>query len=178
MIDDDVTVLATCDAHDKPFSFPVSANAVISIGLLPAALGASVSFVDFTFTPDVPYVPWTELGGSLPGGAGTPTLAGQGLLQPGLPTKLTLEQAPGSAATTLVIGLTQIDAPFKGGVLVPSADLIIAGLVTSPLGDLVLLGPWPAGIPAGMSLMFQAWSIDAAGVQGWAASNAVQATAP
>jgi hypothetical protein len=39
-------------------------------------------------------------------------------------------------------------------------------------------GTWPPSLPAGVTLSMQFWMPDAAGVEGWCASNAVRATTP
>jgi hypothetical protein len=120
---------------------------------------------------------WTDVGHALAGAGGAPKLTGSGQLVGDSLLKLALSGAAASAPTTLVIGLSQIDAPFKGGVLVPQADLL-ASLVTSPAGALALSGSWPVGLPSGTQLWMQAWVADAGGPKGFAASNGLQATAP
>ena len=120
---------------------------------------------------------WTDAGHALAGAGGAPVLKGSGQLVGGSLLKLQLSGAAASAPATLDIGLSEIDAPFKGGVLVPSADLL-APLVTSPAGTLVLSGTWPLGVPSGASLWLQAWVADAGGPKGFAASNGLKATTP
>ena len=120
---------------------------------------------------------WTDLGHALAGAGGAPVLEGSGQLVGDSLLQLELSDAAASAPATLVIGLSEIDAPFKGGVLVPSADLL-APLVTSPAGALVLSGTWPLGVPSGASLWLQAWVADAGGPKGFAASNGLKATTP
>jgi hypothetical protein len=74
-----------------------------------------------------------------------------------------------------VIGLAKASLPFKGGVLVPSPDVVVP-LATGPAGTFALPFVWPAGIPGGLQLWFQTWIQDAAAVAGFAASNGPQAT--
>ena len=45
-------------------------------------------------------------------------------------------------------------------------------------GAWILAGAWPAGLSSAGTVYFQAWFEDAAGPQGWAASNALGGTPP
>jgi hypothetical protein len=130
---------------------------------------ASLLVSDLVFTPY-----WSALGGGLAGVAGTPALSGDGILQPGQLVELQLASAAPAAPTVLVAGFGEVNVPFKGGLLVPSPDLLVHGLITSAAGGLQLTSPWPAGVPAGTSIVMQAWIADVAGPQGWSASNAAQ----
>jgi hypothetical protein len=118
---------------------------------------------------------WKSLGQGLPGTDGIPWLHGEGELSAGQPVTLTLEHAAPSAPLTLVLGLSALQAPFKGGLLVPNPDLILGGLITDAAGEISLSGVWPA-VPAGFSIYLQAWLIDPAGVAGLAASGATRGT--
>jgi len=120
---------------------------------------------------------WVDLGFPLAGAAGVATLEGSGQLVPDSSLTLTLDNAAPSTATTLVIGLDEIDAPFKGGVLVPDLDSQVV-VVTAPTGDWSLGSTWPAGIPSGTGLWMQVWWPDAGGPKGFAASNALEVTVP
>ena len=121
---------------------------------------------------------WSDLGQALAGASGAPFLAGAGALVAGSPLQLAVTGAAPLAPAVLVVGLSVLDAPFKGGVLVPAPDAVVAGLLTSPTGELLLAGTWPGGVPSGTALVFQQWIQDAAGPQGWSASNALEAFAP
>ena len=79
---------------------------------------------------------------------------------------------------TLVIGLQLLNAPFKGGVLQPTPDLLIAGLQTDGAGGLVLSGTWPAGLPTTLEVIWQAWIADAGASHGYAATNGLRSVAP
>jgi hypothetical protein len=121
---------------------------------------------------------WLDLGEALAGSGGVvPVLAGTGELVAGAPASIVLSHAAALAPATLVVGLTPLDAAFKGGVLVPSPDLYIV-LVTGPTGGVSLVGNWPAGVPSGTQIWFQEWITDAGGPAGFAASNALMATVP
>ena len=74
------------------------------------------------------------------------------------------------------MGLSKLLAAFKGGVLVPSPDVILAGLPIDAGGDLDIASTWPTGIPGGVTLWLQHWISDPASPVGFSASNAIQGT--
>ena len=121
---------------------------------------------------------WTDLGNGLAGTGGiTPILSGSGTLQAGAPATISLSNAlPGSSAW-LILGLAQINMSFRGGVMVPSMDVIFPGLPVSGTGDLVLATAWPP-VPSGTPIYFQYWVVDAAGPYGASASNGLVGTTP
>jgi hypothetical protein len=121
---------------------------------------------------------WVDLGHSLAGTHGFPMLDGAGDRVANSSTTLSLSNALENTTASLVIGLSEANVPFKGGVLVPAPALIVSGLPTSSSGTLVLSAPWPPGIPSSTTIDFQFWMPDPAGPQGFAASNAVSATTP
>jgi hypothetical protein len=121
--------------------------------------------------------PWDNLGFPLVGTAGLPRQIGEGPLVAGTPFSFTLRDARPNAAITHFVGLGTLYAPFKGGTLVPTVDLINSGLTTDTDGTLVLSGTWiPA--PSGLQLYLQFWLADPAGPKGLAASNALRMTLP
>ncbi len=124
------------------------------------------------------YDPWTDLGAGLAGSAGVPLLAGSGPLTGDSLNSLDLTGALAGASCTLVVGLSQLDAPFKGGTLVPAPFLLVVGLAADGGGALGLPFLWPAGVPSGVALYFQHWIADPAGPLGFAASNGLQAITP
>lgn len=105
------------------------------------------------------------------GGLGTPTLLGDGLLSAGECYSVTVADGPPGAGLHLVLGLTQLSQPFKGGVLVPTPDVILSGLSLDPNGEWSLVSDWPTGIPSGAPLWMQAWIQDGSAPQGYAASH-------
>jgi hydroxyacylglutathione hydrolase len=115
--------------------------------------------------------PWTDLGQSLPGTHGAPLLEASGSLADLTLVTLDLSAALQSSPAWLVAGLAQLDAPFKGGVLVPAPQVLVP-LATDASGMLGLSAPWPAGLPAGTPVLVQCWVQDPAAVAGFAASNA------
>jgi hypothetical protein len=120
---------------------------------------------------------WTDLGHSLPGSKGPPHLLGTGPLFAGSDNALEMSDANPLSVATLVLGLSQINAPFKGGVMVPFPMLLVTGLTTTGSGDLNLPFVWPDGVPTGTSVLFQYWISDHVAVHGLSASNGLEATA-
>ncbi len=179
MVDGAVTILASCgDFKSLVLSVPAGAEFALGLITFDGSWPGTVTFTDFSYEPVPPVTVWTDLGQGLAGSLGVPQLIGVSLLYPHLPLTLNLLGAAPSSPTTLVVGLSQLGAPFKGGVLVPSPDLLVTGLLTSSGGKLVLSTHWPGGVPAGLSLTLQAWIVDAAGPAGLSASNALRAVVP
>lgn len=132
---------------------------------------------DFSLVP-FRVSPWTNMGNGLAGTQGVPLLGGSGCLAPATTAVLSLVKARPSAAATLILGLSAINAPFKGGVMVPNPDFIIPGLITSPAGSITLSNSWPASVPSGLTVFHQYWISDPLGPVGFAASNGAAATKP
>ena len=123
-----------------------------------------------------PYNAWEDLGDSLDGTFPAPTLYGEGSMQGGTAIKLIIEDALPFAPGFLVMGFTEANTPFKGGIMVPSMDIII--LMHTFLGDVELSGTWPTGFPPSASIYFQYWVSDAGGPVLFSASNGLKATTP
>jgi len=121
---------------------------------------------------------WADLGLGLAGLTGVPGVAGSGTLVGGSPVGLHLSGARPLAPVVIVIGFSALNAPFKGGTLVPSPDVLLFGFTSSSLGLLNLGGTWPSGFPSGTNIWFQEWITDAAGPLGFAATNGLRATTP
>jgi hypothetical protein len=117
---------------------------------------------------------WRGRGLALPGVWGTPTLSIEGDLDPGAATQWRLSGARPFATAWVVIGVSELLAPFKEGVLLPSPDLVLA-LGTDVEGVLAFPLVWPA-LPAGLQLHVQAWVADPDGPVGFAASNGTTGT--
>ncbi|RKY18922.1 MAG: hypothetical protein DRQ55_12060 [Planctomycetota bacterium] len=121
---------------------------------------------------------WNDLGHALAGALGDPNLTGSGDLLPLTPVSTSLSNALPGGSAWLLIGLSALNAPFKGGVLVPNGDMIVGPLGIDGAGELNLSSFWPSGVPSGFTTYFQYWIPDAAGVKGYAASNGLGATTP
>lgn len=110
------------------------------------------------------------------GQTGTPSLVGSGPLLPGTATRISLTKgAPGQPAW-LVAGTRRADAPFLGGVLLPEPQLIRGPYQVRADGTVTLHARWPAGVAPASTLYYQMWIADAAGPQGYAASNGLSST--
>ena len=121
-------------------------------------------------------MPWIDLHHGLAGAGGEPQLSGVGTLEPGTAFKVTLAGAVPMTSSTLIAGLSAINAPFKGGVMVPALDLVLFGLPTGAAGGFALSSTWPAVLPSGFQIYLQSWIADPTGPAGLTASNALLAT--
>lgn len=121
--------------------------------------------------------PWSQLGPGLSGSLGLPTIAGFGTLLPDEPFGVSLAQALPLATAHLVVGLSLLGVPFKGGLMVPHPDILFA-LPTDAAGALEVGGLWPVGVPSGTHLYVQWWVQDPAGPVGFAATRGLQGSAP
>ena len=78
----------------------------------------------------------------------------------------------------LLLGLSVLEVTFKGAILVPSPDILLAGIPTDGAGDLLISATWPAGLPAGVPIAMQEWIVDATGPVGFSVSNGLVAVTP
>ncbi|MCB9897967.1 MAG: VCBS repeat-containing protein [Planctomycetes bacterium] len=122
--------------------------------------------------------PWTNTGAVLGQASGLhAALTGSGPLTAGSTNVLDLAFARSATSAVFVLGLSLLDAPFKGGVLVPNPDLIVAGLPLDAQKNLIFPFAWPAGVPAGTPFWIQEWFTDASNPLGFAASNGLRGEA-
>jgi hypothetical protein len=117
--------------------------------------------------------PWTDLGFAKAGSSGTPSLVGSGPLTPGSANVLALAGAKPSSPATLAFGFSAVNLPFKGGIFVPQ-PLLLLPQATDATGAASLAFTWPAGAPAGVTLVFQEWIKDPGASFGLSASNGLQ----
>jgi predicted outer membrane repeat protein len=117
---------------------------------------------------------WSNLGHAL-GGAKVPVLIGTGSWKPGQPLGIILTGAQPSHFGVLFVGAFAINAPFKGGVVVPFPQFANP-IVTDATGGLVATGTLPADAPSNFEVDLQAWFADLAGPKGYAATNAIGGT--
>jgi len=120
---------------------------------------------------------FVDLGNALAGAAGTPTLTGSGAALGGGSVSVDVANAASNSGGATILGVSQLDLPVLGGVLVPSLDVLFA-LSTDDAGSGSLTLPWPKGLPGGTTVYFQSWIVDASGPQGFAATNGMSATQP
>ena len=121
---------------------------------------------------------WFDLGNGLTGTGATPVLIAAGTLEANSQGVVGLATDLAGGTAHLVVGLSLLNAPFKGGTLVPSADVLILGLPLDAAGDLALPYTWPAGVPSRASLYMQFWMPDAGAPVGFSASNGVRGETP
>jgi glyoxylase-like metal-dependent hydrolase (beta-lactamase superfamily II) len=144
--------------------------------LRPALAAALLSLVVARAVPALPGDPWTDLGQSLAGAGGAPLLTGSGTLAGGTTATLLLTNAKPFAPTLLVVGLSALNAPFKGGVMVPQLGLTL-NLITSAGGAIQSSSIMPS-LPSGSQFWVQYWVHDETGPAGFTASNALLGTIP
>lgn len=179
LLDGVPTVLAQCsDVQSQQFFVPQGATFGFGLQTWDGTWPGLVWWDEFQFESIPAFDAWTDLGQGLAGAAGAPTLQATSLLYPQSPFELVLDGAAPGKAAALVVGFSQLGAPFKGGVLVPSPDLIRPGLHTGTTGTLELDFPWPDGVPSGIALYLQFWVPDPTGPAGFSASNALKAQVP
>lgn len=122
--------------------------------------------------------PWKDLRRGMTGSAGDPLLVGIGQMEAGETTGYRLSRALPSSLASFVVGFTELGVPFKGGVLVPTPDVLLSGFVTDGDGALDLVAPWPSGVFSDVDLYAQFWISDPAGPKGLVGSNAVLGVTP
>jgi len=147
----------------------------LAVAVLTACLVVPVSAMA---APDVDA--WIDVGQDLAGTHGSPVLEGVGPLVAGTTATLTLSNVLAESTAYLVIGLGQANAPFKGGVFVPTPDLLIGvptGGTSGVPATVIMADTFPKFVPHGAGFYFQFWVQDAGGPVGWSASNALAATA-
>ncbi len=117
---------------------------------------------------------WVDLGDAKAGSTGLPNLTGSGDLDATAQNELDLTNARPSSTAGLFFGLSQLSAPFKGGVMVPMPSVLVT-MTTSATGTVGLPFTLGAGVPLGTGLYFQFWILDPGAALGLAASNGLEA---
>jgi len=116
-----------------------------------------------------------NLGNGLAGNH-APVLTGSGCLTAGTNFSLSMTSLPPATTTFIIVGFAPLFAPFKGGIMGPTIDLILP-FGTGP-GSLLLPATAPPGIPSGASIYVQSWTADAGGPVGFDATNVLQCLFP
>ncbi|MFT5291389.1 MAG: FtsP/CotA-like multicopper oxidase with cupredoxin domain [Planctomycetota bacterium] len=118
--------------------------------------------------------PFWLLGKSLPGAFGRPSLLASGAINRGAQVNLSLSNAMPGAPVALVIGASPLLTSIAGGTLVPSVDSIHMSVAASD-GSATwnLASP---GLPAGIAAYAQVVVLDGTAIEGFAFSNAVEAS--
>jgi hypothetical protein len=118
-----------------------------------------------------------DLAGGVAGTAGPVVLAAHSTLVGGDGVVFALSGTAPFQPTLLILGASQLGAPFKGGTLWPNPSALIS-LMTNGAGQLTLSTIWPTSVPSSFSLWAQYWHPDAGAVAGYAGSNGVRGTVP
>ncbi len=104
-------------------------------------------------------LPWAAVGGGVsPLGDARPTLRGSGDPSSGSGVSLAYEGGLATTPVALVIGLDEASVPLKGGILVPTPELLLALPSTNADGDLALDLTWPVFTP-GIRIWTQGWQL-------------------
>jgi hypothetical protein len=119
--------------------------------------------------------PFTDLAGALSAAGSLPRLTGTGPAVPGESVSVSLAGGPPGASAFLVMGFGLLNAPLKGGTLVPTPDILIEALPLNDRGNLSFVFPWPSDATPGSTLYLQYWIPTP---QGFAASNGMSITTP
>lgn len=106
----------------------------------------------------------------------SPSMSGSGSLAGGAGFTIALAGLPTFTTTTLIVGLGSLFAPFKGGTLGPTPDLLIP--IGTGTGALNLNGSMPMGLPPNFELWMQSWTPDAGAPAGLDATNTLQLVTP
>ena len=121
--------------------------------------------------------PFVDVGGALAGSNGFPIQLASGTLVAGQPFSFKLFGGPPLGAAYHVVGLAALNAPFKGGTMVPFPHLLNGPFPLTASGSLTLGGNWPAG-GSGLTLWVQYWMPNGGGPVGFVASSGVRAQIP
>jgi len=114
-----------------------------------------------------------RLHGTPGAGALPPLLLGRGVARPGAVLSWTIEGPPNLPAL-FGAGTARIDQMLFGALLVPLPEVFLV-LATDASGTATVTVTVPP-LPPGLDTYSQAWLVDAAGPQGFTASNALQCT--
>ncbi len=151
---------------------PCSSSVVVN-----ASLDTTRAYVALRWAEE-PHTTWTDLGGALPGGAGAPVLSVGGELALGQTVSVSLRNAAPGAPAWIILGLSAVNLPFKGGTLVPDPQAAIGALLTNAGGGLQVSSAMSSDLPPGTSVIMQVWLADASGPEGATASSAQMGTSP
>ena len=111
------------------------------------------------------------------GSTGPARLRIEGSLGGGDGYRIHLHDALPNTLAAMFVGLSAINAPFKGGILVPNPQYTL-WFPTNASGAFHVTTVFPNGVPAGVTLWHHMWWPDAGGPVGFASSNAVRGITP
>jgi hypothetical protein len=122
--------------------------------------------------------PFTDLGHSKPGTNGYPILLADGTLQVTDPIAIALTNGKPLGNASLVLGFSQVNAPFKGGTMIPAVDVLITPLPMDATGTVTLVALWPPGVPSGFTFYLQFWFKDVGALLNEAGSSGLRVVTP
>ena len=122
--------------------------------------------------------PFTDLGQAFPGANGYAIQLADGTLAAGTPVSFKLLNALPGGHSTVFLGFSQANLPFKGGTLVPFPDLVYTPFPISGAGATTLSATWPGSVPTGFAFYLQFGFKDVGALNGYAVSNAVRVVTP
>ena len=95
-------------------------------------------------------------------------------LDPSYPaSRLHFMLSDSDARAVLVAGLSVIDQSLLNGLLVPTPDTVLFGLITDDAGALHIDIPWPASLVAPAQLIVQIWILEPTTASGYVSTNAL-----
>ena len=114
--------------------------------------------IDFDFIPPAG-TPWHDVGGSSDGPLGTPIITAEGQFSSNEPFSFHFQNMQPSSTFFLVLGDTDANAAFSGGVFHPTTAFgpLLFPLMTNAEGEYQIGGTWPA-LPVGQTLLVQTWA--------------------
>jgi hypothetical protein len=121
-----------------------------------------------------------HLGHGMPGVDGQPLLYARGTLVIADDFDLHCHNTLPVSIVWLVLSAARIDAPSKGGVMVPnpSPPAYLLAFWTNGSGNINFNTVWPSDLPSGFKMYMQCWISDPDGRVGYAASNGIELTMP
>lgn len=138
-----------------------------------------VASFDLGMSPSGSVSAWADVGFSMAGTAGKlPEMSATGELTALSQGVVTVADCLANTFAVVVAGQHVGLQPLKGGTLVPFPFQALFVMTTDALGGLTIPYEWPAGMATGFTLYSQAWILDPAAIDGWSASNAIEAVAP
>jgi hypothetical protein len=150
-------------------------DGVLDLALIDNDLDEVAVHLNHSYGPGSPF---TDLGSSLAKPwSGQPLLLASGAPVAGQTISLDLDAGLPVDTAALILGFSDLSAPFKGGVMVPFPDLILGPLPTDAEGEVLLSATWPA-LPGGFSFWAQWWMTDSSLTNDFAASTGLRCDVP
>jgi hypothetical protein len=122
--------------------------------------------------------PLLDRGHQLEHSTGWPILIASGSFAAGEPFAFDLFRVPFFKPIFPVMGFSVLEAPFKGGTMVPTPQIVVGSMPSGGSGELHLTGDWPLGMPSGSTIAVQFWFSASGTIAGFAASSGVRITTP